>query len=166
MSLEINDLCIVCKKNKKSRRNMCNKCGKLEKLKMDQENGVYKCINIKICKKNTDDPNDECNDCKNYPKQFLLEENYGLKPILKGIDILCQNINCYCCPEESCKSKQTIGTPYCKNCYIVTERIKNGIKTCSNIKRCKNIISSNDPHLRCEKCRTDDIGYCKSKRSK
>lgn len=162
----INDgLCVVCNKNKQARRNMCTKCGKLEKFKEMENNNIYYCINIKICKNQTDEKNKECDSCLEYPKQFLLEENFSKKSIMKSQDILCEYVNCYCCGDSpKCQFKQIIGTKYCKNCYILSERLKIGIRSCSNIKRCKNILQQSDAHIRCEKCRNDDSEGSKNRR--
>lgn len=157
-----NDLCVRCNKNKKARRNMCATCCVLDKREQDIKKGIYRCIHIK-CKNIVVVPETDCDECKNYPKQFLLEENYGTKPCTKSPEKQCLYENCYCCVNGKCVKKQIIGTEYCKNCYIKTEREKQGLYTCSNIERCKNILMSLE-YLRCEKCRGNERSQDKIRR--
>lgn len=148
------ELCVRCNKNKRARRNMCAHCGTLDKREQEEKNGIFRCDYTK-CKNIVLKSGMDCDKCMEYPKQFLVEENYGKKPCVKSPDKKCINKNCYCCKDGECEKIQTIGTKYCKNCYIKTERENQGLRTCSNIERCKNIITDNE-YIRCEKCRCSE----------
>lgn len=152
--MEQNNLCIKCKTQKKINKNMCGLCKILEKREVEPLKKLYKCVFNK-CQNTVEIPESDCEKCMEYPKQFLLEENYNKKSRTKAIDKKCIYRNCYCCKNGDCVRLQMIGSLYCKNCYIKIEREKQGLYTCSNIDKCKNILLTQE-YFKCDKCRKLD----------